>query len=88
MTAQWHVWELPGEDVAGSFNARARAVTEDDEASAALRAYLSLDDKGTPLVRSALPPHIPEDREENWEVIDYVDIPNKNKTDKLDFHFS
>ncbi|XP_047511015.1 A disintegrin and metalloproteinase with thrombospondin motifs 14-like [Pieris napi] len=79
MTAQYHIWELPSEDVGGPFNARARAVSDDEDYLAALRSYLSVDDKGTPYARAAIPPQMPEDPEDNWEVIDYVDIP-KNDT--------
>ncbi|CAG9581270.1 unnamed protein product [Danaus chrysippus] len=80
MSAQYHIWELPSEDVGGSFNARARAAP-DDGASAALRAYMTLDDAGAPLFRAAIPPHIPEEPESDWEVIDYVEIPARNNTD-------
>lgn len=81
MTTQFHIWELPSEDIGGPFNARARAAPED--AAAALRAYLSLDAAGTPLARAAIPPHMPEELEEDWEVLDYVEIPSRNNTDKL-----
>nr|XP_026494741.1 A disintegrin and metalloproteinase with thrombospondin motifs adt-2-like [Vanessa tameamea] len=79
MTTQFHIWELPSEDISGAFNARARAAPE-DAATAALRAYLSLDKAGTPLARAVLPPHIPEEPETDWEVLDYVEIPARNKT--------
>ncbi|XP_030026870.2 A disintegrin and metalloproteinase with thrombospondin motifs adt-2 [Manduca sexta] len=78
MTAQWHIWELPSEDVGGSFNARAFKTPDDDAASAAIRAYLSLNDNGVPIVRSIGPPSIPDEPENNWEVIDYVDVPRSN----------
>ena len=77
MTAQYHIWELPSEDVSGPFNARALSSPDDEAAAAAIRAYLSLDNSGVPIVRSALPPQMPEEPESNWEVIDYVDIPNQ-----------
>lgn len=77
MTAQWHIWELPNNDVRGPFNARSLTTPDDEYAAAAIRKYLSLDDAGVPLVRSALPPQIPDEPEGNWEVIDYVDIADK-----------
>ncbi|XP_038208289.1 A disintegrin and metalloproteinase with thrombospondin motifs adt-2-like isoform X1 [Zerene cesonia] len=80
MTAQYHIWELPSEDVGGPFNARARAAPDDDDALAALRSYLSLDETGTPYARAAIPPQMPEEPEDNWEVMDYVDIPSKNNS--------
>ncbi|KAJ2947773.1 hypothetical protein O0L34_g9553 [Tuta absoluta] len=76
MTAQWHIWELPSEDIGGPFNARARSSPGDQDAAAALKAYLSLDDAGVPLTRSALVPNMPEEPEQNWEVDDYVQIPD------------
>ncbi|KAF9816104.1 hypothetical protein SFRURICE_003655, partial [Spodoptera frugiperda] len=79
MNAQWHIWELPSEDVSGPFNARALSTPDDEAAAAAIRAYLSLDNAGVPLTRSALPPQIPEEPEENWEVVDYVDVPKQRK---------
>ncbi|XP_059048068.1 A disintegrin and metalloproteinase with thrombospondin motifs adt-2-like [Achroia grisella] len=83
MTTQWHIWELPSEDIGGPFNARARTAPEDDEVAAAIRSYLSLDAQGVPLVRSAFPPNIPEESEHNWEVIDYIDLPTtQNDTQK------
>lgn len=75
MTAQWHIWELPSEDIGGAFNARALSTPEDEDMAAKMKAYLSLDDKGIPLVRSAFPPHLIEEPEDNWAVKDYVDIP-------------
>ncbi|KAJ8736459.1 hypothetical protein PYW08_007115 [Mythimna loreyi] len=78
MTAQYHIWELPSEDVTGPFNARALSTPDDEAAAAAIRAYLSLDNSGVPVVRSALPPQLPDEPESNWEVVDYVDIPNQN----------
>lgn len=69
MSAQWLIWD---KDITGSFNARARSSPED--ADARVQAYHSLDSQGVPLVRSAFPPHIPEEPEVNWEVKDYVDI--------------
>ncbi|XP_063825943.1 uncharacterized protein LOC135075430 [Ostrinia nubilalis] len=80
MTAQWHIWELPSEDIGGAFNARAFQ-TPDEETAAKIKAYLSLDDGGVPLVRSAFPPHLPEEPEDNWEVKDYVDIPPAPESD-------
>ncbi|XP_050670666.1 A disintegrin and metalloproteinase with thrombospondin motifs adt-2-like isoform X2 [Leptidea sinapis] len=80
MTAQYHIWELPSEDVGGSFNARARAVPDDDDSAAAIRAYLSLDDRGTPYARAAIPPMMPEEPEENWEVDDFVEIPARSNS--------
>lgn len=77
MTAQYHIWELPSEDVTGPFNARALSTPDDEAAAAAIRDYLSLDKSGVPIVRSALPPQIPEEPESNWEVVDYVDITNQ-----------
>lgn len=71
MTAQWHIWELPNEDIGGPFNARA---FEDESNRAEIQAYLSLDNLGVPLVRSAFPPQVPDEPEQNWEVKDYVDI--------------
>ncbi|CAH2050238.1 unnamed protein product, partial [Iphiclides podalirius] len=79
MTPQWHVWDLPSQDIGGPFNARARSV--DDGSEAAIRSYLSLDEAGTPLARAALPPHMPEEPEHNWEVVDYVEI--NNRTDSV-----
>ncbi|KAH9641603.1 hypothetical protein HF086_009206, partial [Spodoptera exigua] len=79
MNAQWHIWELPSEDVSGPFNARALSTPDDEAAAAAIKAYLSLDNAGVPITRSALPPQIPEEPEENWEVIDYVDVPKQRK---------
>lgn len=78
MTTQFHIWELPSEDIGGPFNARARAAP--DDSAAALRAYLSLDNKGAPLARAAIPPHLPEDEETDWEVLDYIELPARNKT--------
>lgn len=78
MTAQWHIWELPSEDIGGAFNARARAAPDDAAAAAAMRAYLSLDSAGAPLTRAALPPHMPDEPEHHWEVTDYIDIQNKD----------
>lgn len=72
MTAQYHIWELPGEDISGAFNARALA---SNDYSDSLRAYLTIDDKGVPIARSAFPPQLPADNARDWEVIDYVDIP-------------
>lgn len=74
MTAQWHIWELPSNDVSGPFNARALSTPDDEFAAAAIRQYMSLDDTGVPLVRAALPPRIPDEPEDNWEVMDYVQI--------------
>lgn len=59
----------------GTFNARAGVAPGDADAAAALRAFHSLDDQLVPLVRSALPPVIPDEPEANWELIDYVEIP-------------
>ncbi|XP_013194658.2 A disintegrin and metalloproteinase with thrombospondin motifs adt-2 [Amyelois transitella] len=75
MTAQWHIWELPSDDIDGSFNARSRPA--DDEA-AAMRAYLSLDEDGVPIIRAALPPFFSEEPETNWEVTDYIEISNND----------
>lgn len=83
MTPQWHIWDLPSEDVTGAFNARALPGPDDESAAAAIRAYLSLDDAGAPLARSALPPMIPDEPEANWEVDDYVEVPKKNDTIKV-----
>lgn len=79
MTAQWHIWELPSEDVDGPFNARALMTPDDEVAEDAIRTYLSLDPSGVPLVRSALPPHILDEPESYWEVEDYVDIHNQRQ---------
>lgn len=79
MTAQYHIWELPSEDVGGPFNARARAVPDDEDYLSALRSYLTVDDKGSPYARAAIAPQMPEEPEDNWEVVDYVDI-SKNDT--------
>ncbi|XP_053617820.1 A disintegrin and metalloproteinase with thrombospondin motifs adt-2-like [Plodia interpunctella] len=76
MTAQWHIWELPSGDIDGSFNARAQPAAADET----VRAFLSLDEAGVPLVRSALPPYLPDEPEFNWEVVDYVDLPPTNDT--------
>ncbi|CAK1544623.1 unnamed protein product [Leptosia nina] len=83
MTAQYHIWELPSEDVGGPFNARARSV-EDDDYLAALRTYLTVDEKGAPYARAAFPPQVPEEPEDNWEVVDYVDISTKNDSLRVD----
>ncbi|KAJ0182622.1 hypothetical protein K1T71_001991 [Dendrolimus kikuchii] len=77
MNAQWHIWELPSEDIGGAFNARALSTPDDEVAAAAIRAYLSVDDNGVPIMRSALPPSIPDEPEDNWEVEDYVEIHQK-----------
>lgn len=74
MAAQYHMWELPGEDIWGAFNARAH-VDHGPDVDAALRQYLTVDESGVPVARSAFPPQLTNDPEENWEVIDYVDIP-------------
>ncbi|XP_073958021.1 A disintegrin and metalloproteinase with thrombospondin motifs adt-2-like isoform X2 [Choristoneura fumiferana] len=76
MTTQFHIWELPSEDIDGPFNARARESPEDT----GLESYLSLSADGVPLTRSAFPPQLPEEPETNWEVIDYIDLPTKNDT--------
>ncbi|XP_072937125.1 A disintegrin and metalloproteinase with thrombospondin motifs adt-2-like [Epargyreus clarus] len=78
ISPQLHIWELPSQDFDGPQNARARAAPA--PGAAALRSYLSLDDAGLPLARSAFPPQIPEEPENHWEVIDYVDIPRNNYT--------
>lgn len=77
MTTQYHIWDLPSNDVSGPFNARALSTPDDEYAAAAIRNYLSLDETGVPLMRAALPPQIPDEPEDNWEVVDYVDIPRK-----------
>ncbi|XP_063549121.1 A disintegrin and metalloproteinase with thrombospondin motifs adt-2-like [Cydia strobilella] len=76
MNAQFHIWELPSEDVGGAFNARARSTPEDP----ALESYLSLNGDGVPLTRSAFPPQLPDEPEYHWEVTDYVDLPTNNDT--------
>lgn len=74
MNAQWHIWELPSEDIGGAFNARALSLPEDKVAEDAIRAYLSLDNSGVPIMRAALPPNMPDEPESNWEIQDYVEI--------------
>lgn len=77
MSPQWHIWDLPSEDVSGPFNARALETPDDAAAAAVIRSYLSLDGAGVPIVRAAMPPHLPEEPEYNWEVNDYVELPMK-----------
>ncbi|XP_049880503.1 A disintegrin and metalloproteinase with thrombospondin motifs adt-2-like [Pectinophora gossypiella] len=84
MTAQWHIWELPSEDISGSFNARARSAPDDSDMAAAIRRYFSLDEGGTPLTRAALPPYIEDEPEQNWEVTDYVEIEERKKNVPLE----
>lgn len=79
MTAQWHIWELPSEDIGGAFNARALSSPEDAETAAKIKAYLSLNDQGVPLVRSAFPPLLPDEPEDHWDVKDYVDVPAQDR---------
>ncbi|XP_045775267.1 A disintegrin and metalloproteinase with thrombospondin motifs 14-like [Maniola jurtina] len=79
MSPQFHIWDLPSEDMEGAFNARARAAPDDDDSAAALRTYLSLDNTGLPFARGVGPPHIPDEPESNWEVLDYIEI-TRNKT--------
>lgn len=69
-----HVWDLPSGDIGGPFNARAIKTPEDDAAQAAIKAYLSLDHKGVPILRSQMAPIFPEESERNWEDKDYVEI--------------
>ncbi|XP_013134598.1 PREDICTED: A disintegrin and metalloproteinase with thrombospondin motifs 7-like [Papilio polytes] len=78
MTPQWHVWDLPSQDIGGPFNARARSFDDDQEA--ALRAYHTLDEAGTPLARAALPPQLQEEPENNWEVVDYIELNNQTES--------
>ncbi|XP_068626453.1 A disintegrin and metalloproteinase with thrombospondin motifs adt-2-like [Battus philenor] len=78
MAPQLHIWDLPSQDIGGPFNARARSV--DDDAAADMRSFLSLDEAGSSLARAALPPQMPDEPEDDWEVIDYIEI-NKNQTD-------
>ncbi|CAK1601860.1 unnamed protein product [Parnassius mnemosyne] len=82
MTPQWHIWDLPSQDIGGAFNARARSM-DDESAADAIRAYLSLDEVGSPLARAALPPQMPDEPEGNWEVVDYIEI-SKNQTSEPD----
>lgn len=77
MTPQWHIWDLPSEDVGGPFNARALNTPDDAAAAAAIRSYLSLDEAGVPIARAAIPPYLPEEPEYNWEVNDYVELSTK-----------
>lgn len=77
MTPQFHIWDLPSEDIGGPFNARALESPEDAAAAAAIRSYLSLDEGGAPIARSGLPPHLYEEPEYNWEVNDYVELSTK-----------
>lgn len=77
MNPQWHIWDLPSEDVGGPFNARALDTPDDTASAAAIRSYLSLDDTGVPIVRAAFPPHLSDEPEYNWEVDDYVELPTK-----------
>lgn len=79
MTTQYHIWELPTQDIGGPFNARAMSSPGDAEAAALIRSYLSLSDAGIPLMRSAFPPYLLEEPESNWEVTDYVEIPALKK---------
>lgn len=79
MTTQYHIWELPTQDIGGPFNARAMSSPGDAEVAAAMRSYLSLNDAGIPLTRSAFPPNLPEEPESNWEVADYVEVPTLKK---------
>ncbi|XP_012551184.1 A disintegrin and metalloproteinase with thrombospondin motifs adt-2 [Bombyx mori] len=74
MSTQYHIWELPSQDIGGSFNARALTTPDDEAAEAAVREYLSLDSHGVPLTRGAFPPSLPDEPEDNWEVVDYVEI--------------
>lgn len=75
MTTQYHIWELPSQDIGGPFNARAMSSKGDAEAAASMRSFLSLNDAGIPLTRAALPPNMIEEPESNWEVTDYVEVP-------------
>ncbi|XP_026320254.1 A disintegrin and metalloproteinase with thrombospondin motifs adt-2-like isoform X2 [Hyposmocoma kahamanoa] len=75
MTTQYHIWELPSQDIGGPFNARAMSSQGDAEAAAAMRSYLSLNDAGIPLTRAAFPPNMIKEPESNWEVTDYVEVP-------------
>ncbi|KAL4716069.1 hypothetical protein ACJJTC_002834 [Scirpophaga incertulas] len=81
MSAQWHVWELPSEDIGEAFNARTNS-DEDNTAEQAMNEYLSLDDDGVPIIRSAFPPPLPDEAEKNWEVVDYIGITSRYKDTK------